>query len=61
MAYYFSTVKTEVQENVQNWRGGGLFKLLRTHLYGEKLHSYGVTSKLGRAPAPLASLLLMLL
>ena len=34
--------------------GGGLYiiEVIRTHLYGEKLHSYGMTVKTGEALAP---------
>ena len=30
-------------------RGGGATEVIRTHLYGEKLHSYGVIVKTGGA------------
>ena len=33
-------------------RTGGAIQIVKTHLYGEKLHSYGRTVNLGGASAP---------
>ena len=59
MKFYYMTNTGPVQRHRKQFRAGGAIMIIRTHLYGEKSHSYGVTIKTGGAPAPGAALLPM--